>query len=171
MTKRQRIIELRNQGLTRREIAQALGCTQNALNQQMKSLLADGRLEPLPQEEIKRRHYEAVGGLDAVQIAEARQLRDEGLSFVEIGSKFGVCDDTVAKKIGRGKRITPLQQQLIALRLEGLTVDEIASKLGKARGTVGVLLARLVQRGLIKTKKWDDKWQHKRATASPGPTK
>ena len=166
MNKKDQIVELRNQGLTRKEITKALGIDRDALNYHMKALFAEGRLDHLSEKEIERRRQEAVPYVlsDEQQIAEARRLRDEGLSFPEIGLKFGVCAASVCRRIGKGQRITPLQQQLIKLRLAGLTVDEIAARLGKKRGTVGVILARLVHRGIIE-RKGEDNYAARRASA------
>jgi len=146
-----RIIEFRKQGLTRKQIADALEVSQNTLNQRLKLMFSKGLINHLPQEEIKRRSQEVHSVMnDEESIHQAKTLRSEGLSIKEIATHFSVSDATILKKIGKsGRRITPLQQQLIELRLRGLTVDEIAAESGKARGTVGVLLARLVKRGLM----------------------
>lgn len=46
-------------------------------------------------------------------------------------------------------RVTPLQQQLIRLHGKGLSYNAIAAQVGKPTGTVSVILARLVKRGLL----------------------
>lgn len=159
----ERIIEFRKQGLTRKQIAEALGINQNTLNKRLKLMFKKGLINHLPKQEVKKRSQKANSVMNNEEIIQAKILRSEGLSLQEIATKFNVSEGTISNKVGSSRRITPLQQQLIELRLKGLTVDEVANELGKPRGTVGVILARLVKRGLLPSRKGCDPFAAKRA--------
>lgn len=145
--RRQQIIELRNQGKTRIQIAAQLGISKDLVGAYLHGLLKAGLIEPLSKQESKNRNMRRV--TQKVDVREARQMRLDGKSFAEIAKHCGVSTYTLKKVIGQSKRITPLQQQLIELRLQGKTYKEIADHLGRPEGTVAVILSRLVKKGLL----------------------
>jgi transposase len=87
--------------------------------------------------------------LGAIDVAEAKRLRTAGQSYREIGRRYGVSGPTISKLIGSTVRITPIQRQLIHLHCRALSYDSIAARLSKPEGTVAVMLARLVRKGLL----------------------
>jgi DNA-binding CsgD family transcriptional regulator len=145
-TRSHRIIALRKNGMTRRQIANHLGISENAVGSLLHHLLRKGIIAPIPPHEARRRQQRAVKKVD---VEKARRLRRAGESYGKIGRRFGVSGPTIAKVIGTSTRITPLQRKLIRLHRQGLSYNAIAAKLGKPEGTVAVVLARLVRRGLL----------------------
>ena len=84
-----------------------------------------------------------------VNVRAALRLRLAGFSYKAIGKRFGVSGFTVTRLIGSTVRVTPLQRQLIGLHSRGLTYNAIAVQVRKPEGTVSVVLARLVRKGLL----------------------
>jgi DNA-binding CsgD family transcriptional regulator len=127
-------------------MASRLGISLDLVGSYLHQLLKKGVIIPISPNEAQRRQQRAGKKVD---VAEARRLRLMGHSYREIGSRYGVSGPTVLKLIGSTVRITPIQRQLMALRRQGLSYDEIAGRTGRPSGTVAVLLARLVKKGLL----------------------
>jgi len=145
-TTRQQIIALRQKELTRRQMAARLGVSLDLVGGYLHQLLKKGIIAPIAPKESRRRRWAAAPKVD---VQAARRMRLAGKSYREIGQRFGVSGPTIAKLIGSTVRITPIQRRLIALRLQGLSYRAIAARLKKPEGTVSVVLARLVRRGLL----------------------
>ena len=145
-TRSQTIIALRQKGLTRRQIAARLGISKNLVGVYVHYLLQKNIMEPISLKEADRRRPRKSANVD---VAEARCLRQAGISYKEIGKRYGVPGPTISKLIGSTVRITPIQQRLIRLHRQGLSYNAIAAKVGKPEGTVAVLLSRLVKKGLL----------------------
>lgn len=146
LTRTRRIITLRNKGLSRRQIADRLGITENLVGVYLHRLLRKGTIKPISPHEADRRRQRKSA---QVNVAKARRLRQAGMSFKEIGERYGVSGPTISKLIGSSARITPIQQQLIHLHRQGLSYDAIAAEMRKPEGTVAVLVSRLVGKGLL----------------------
>ena len=143
--RRRQIIQLRKKGLTRKQIAAQLGISRELVGGYLHQLLKDGSVVPISFEEgIQRRTV-----THKVNVRLAKAMRLGGHSYNAIGEHFGVSGATIEKLIGRSVRITRIQRELIELRSRGLTYEEIADFTGKPEGTVAVILARLVKKGLI----------------------
>jgi transposase len=149
-TLRQRIINLRQQGLSRRQMASRLGISLDLVHSYLFHLLKRGIITPISPKEAQRRQRRAGNKVD---VAEARRLRRVGESYREIGERYGVSGPTIRKLIGLPVRITPIQRRLIALHRRGLSYDSIAAKQRKPEGTVAVMLARLVRRGVLSARR------------------
>jgi DNA-binding CsgD family transcriptional regulator len=145
-TQRQQIIALRNKGMTRKQMAIRLGISENAVGSFLHQLLKNGVITPISPQEARRRQQRAVKKVD---VDEARRLRRAGWSYNEIAMRYGVSGPTISKLLGSTLRITPLQRQLIRLHSRGLTYNAIAAKVDRPEGTVAVVLARLVRKGLL----------------------
>jgi transposase len=145
-SRRQQIIHLRKQGLSRRQMASRLGISLDLVGSYLHQLLKKGIITPISPKEARRRQHRA---LKKVDVDEATRLRMAGASYREIGEHFGVSGPTITKVIGSTLRITPLQQRLIRLHLQGLSYHAIAVRVRKPEGTVAVVLARLVRTGLL----------------------
>jgi transposase len=146
LERRTQIIALRNQGMTRRQIAAHLGISQDLVGGYLHQLIRDGILPPVSKgESLQRRTVKRR----KVDVSTARQMRSQGQSYQKIGEHFGVSAPTIKKLIGPSARITPLQRQLIGLRSQGLSYEQIAAQTGKPAGTVAVILSRLVKKGVI----------------------
>ena len=145
LQRRQQIIDLRNQGMTRQQIADQLGITKSLVGTYLHQLIREGIVEPISKQEANRRR--SVDHKVDTQVA--KQMRVDGRSYREIAEHFGVSASKIYKLIGRSDRITPIQRQLISLRSQGLTYKEIAIHVGKPAGTIGVMISRLVRKGLI----------------------
>jgi DNA-binding NarL/FixJ family response regulator len=146
-TRRQQIIALRKQGLSRRQIAGCLGISLDLVHSYLFHLLKRGIITPISPKEARRRQKRAGNKVD---VAEARRLRRAGESYREIGERYGASGPTIRKLIGLPVRITPIQRQLIRLHRRGLSYNAIAAQVRKPEGTVAVMLARLVRRGLLR---------------------
>ena len=146
LTRRQQIIALRKQGLSRRQMAAHLGISLDLVHSYIYQLLKNSIIAPIAKRERRRRQQWAAKKVD---VRAARRLRKEGKSFKEIGKHFGVSGFTVARVIGSTARVTPIQRRLILLHGKGLTYEAIAARVGKPTGTVSVILARLVKKGLL----------------------
>jgi transposase len=146
LDRRMQIIALRNQGMTRRQIAAELGISMDQVGSYLHQLIRDGIVSPVSKQEsyerlrVKRRK---------VDIPTARQMRSQGQSYEKIAQHFGVSASTIGKLLGPSPRITPLQRQLIDLRSQGLSYEQIAAQTDKPAGTVAVMLSRLVRKGVI----------------------
>jgi DNA-binding CsgD family transcriptional regulator len=145
-TRSQRIITLRKNGMTRKQMANRLGISENAVGSFLHQLLRSGVIAPIPPQVARQRQQRAVKKVD---VEKARRLRRAGKSYKEIAMRFGVSGPTVSKAIGKSTRITPLQRQLCCLHRQGLTYTAIAARVRKPEGTVAVVLARLVKKGLL----------------------
>jgi DNA-binding CsgD family transcriptional regulator len=145
-TRRKQIIALRKKGLSRRQMANHLRISENAVGSFLHQLLKKGVIAPISPQEARRRQRRACNKVD---VGEAKRLRRAGKSYKEIARRYGVSGPTVSKAIGKSTRITPLQRQLIRLHSKGLSYNAIAAQLGKPEGTVAVHLARLVKKGLL----------------------
>jgi len=146
LTRSQRITALRKQGLSRRKIASRLGISLDLVGSHLHRFLKKGVIPPISPQEARRRQQRAVKKVD---VEKARRLRMAGKSYKEIARRFNVSGPTVSKVIGKSTRITPLQQMLMRLHRQGLSYNAIAAQVGKPEGTVAVILARLVRRGLL----------------------
>jgi transposase len=145
-TPRQQIINLRQQGLSRRQMASRLGIALDLVHSYLFHLLKRGIIKPISPQDARRRRQRVSNKID---VPEARRLRMRGESYREIGQRYGVSGPTISKLIGSTVRITPLQRQLMALHRQGLSYNAIAARVSKPEGTVAVMLARLVRRGLL----------------------
>jgi transposase len=145
-TRTQRITAFRRRGLTRPQIADRLGISENLLGVYLHALLQKGVIAPITPKECRRRQRTAS---NKVNVRAARQMRLAGKSYRDIGRHYRVSAFTVAKVIGSTLRITQTQRQLISLHRQGLTYQAIAAQVGKPTGTVAVVLARLVRKGLL----------------------
>src|SRR5260370_11512852 len=143
--RRQQIIDLRNQERTVRQIAEQLGISTNLVSSYIHSLIRKGIIEPISKQESNRRQTVT----HRVDVVAARQMRLDGKSYREIGEHYDVSGPTIKKLIGGSVRITPIQQQVISLRTQGLSYREMPSHLGKTVGTIAVIVSRLVKKGLI----------------------
>jgi transposase len=144
--RRQQIIDLRNQGMTRRQIASHLGISKDLVGSYLHQLIREGIVAPISRQQSLIRRKTAANKVD---VQAARQMRMDGKSYNEIAKHYGVSGPTIQKMIGSGGRITQIQRRLIDLRLQGLSYAEIAAQVGKPPGTVAVILSRLVKKGLI----------------------
>jgi len=146
LTRTQRIIAFRKKGMTRRQIAVRLGISTNLVGVYIHHLLRRKIIKLISRNEADRRRQRKSAQVDVIK---ARRLRQAGQSYRVIGERFGVSGPTVSKLIGLTVRITPLQRQLTCLHRRGLTYSAIAAKVRKPEGTVAVVLARLVRKGLL----------------------
>jgi DNA-binding NarL/FixJ family response regulator len=146
MSRTQQIIALRTTGLTRRQIADHLGISKNLAGVYIHHLLRKSIIPPISEQEARQRRPRASAQVD---LAEAKRLRTAGESYRVIGRRYGVSGPTISALIGSTVRITPIQRQLMALHRQGLSYNAIAAKLKKSEGTVAVVVARLVRRGLL----------------------
>ena len=150
LKRRQEIIGLRNQGMTRQEMADQLGISKNLIGGYLHQLIHEGIIEPYSKKESSKRNRRNRRVRANVDVAEAKKMRDAGKSYNEIAEYYGVSGPTIEKLIGSTVRITPIQRQIIDLRSQHLTYGEIAAHLGKPEGTVAVMISRLIKKGLVK---------------------
>jgi len=143
---RQGIIALRQKGLTRRQMAARLGVSLDLVGGYLHQLLKKGIIAPIAPEESLRRRWATANKVD---VQAAQRMRLAGKSYKEIGQRFGVSGPTISRLIGSTVRVTPIQRRLIHLHSQGLSYDTIAAKMRKPEGTVSVVLARLVKKGLL----------------------
>jgi DNA-binding NarL/FixJ family response regulator len=147
-----KIIKLRKEGKTRREIAVELSISRDLVNSYLFKLLQDNKISKISKEEaIQRRRIKRK----AVDVPLAKILRAKGWSFTKIGNYFGVSDQVAEMAMGVkiAKRVTPLQQQVIKLHQNNLTLKEIADNMGRPVGTISVVVSRLVKKGLLPRRK------------------
>lgn len=137
----QQLIELHEQGLNDREIADRLGTDRNTVSRYRRRL----RLKPissiffLTRKTKNRRSYSRVKFTDQQLI----YLHGNGLRDVEIAEKLDANRGSVRyhrKKLGlKAHRLSQrfTDQQLIELHMKGLSDREICEKLGAPYGTIG----------------------------------
>lgn len=146
----QKLIELREQGKTIKEIANELILSISYTNELIGKLIKKGLIRKLSKEEIQKRKPDTTIKVDINKIIE---LRENGNSFNTIAKIIGVSANLITKRLKPYKIKNPIfnrREKLIELREQGKTRKEIANELKISTDHVNALLGYLIKKRIIK---------------------
>jgi DNA-binding CsgD family transcriptional regulator len=152
-----KIIELRNQGFTKRKIANKLQTSMNYVNATMARLIKQGDVKPISQKEAINRQKQSV--------AERQSKRTDPKIILDLGLK-GLSANEIADKLNenvnyvrqittglRGKKAEEFRKRVLEVYPTGKPYEEMCKILNCSQGHLGVTVNRLVKKGLLKNRK------------------
>jgi DNA-binding CsgD family transcriptional regulator len=151
LDRQRKIKELREQGFSQREIAAMLGITTDLVAGYQHGMLQRGEIRRFTREEAGQRRaaiFLRTGRRPVVDQGLVQRLWDSGLPKTEIARRLGVSVGFVRPNTAL-RRLTRRQQQIVRLRGAGLSQAQIADILHLKASTVGVVVSRLIQEGIV----------------------
>lgn len=145
-----KIIELRAEGLTIREIAAELNISINSLNMALTRLRKSGRVPRIDkQEEVRRQLASKIRKRANPQII--LDLYNQGLSQSNVAKQLNQKTAYVHEIVKnlRTQKAATLKTWVIELYDSGKTYKEMAQITGRSMGYLGVIVYKLVKKGII----------------------
>lgn len=149
--RRKKIVELRNKGLSARQIAAELQIDYNVLSATLADMRKKGYVPYVEKNEAVKRQKASrnIGHIDPDVII---KLKDDGWTQEQIAEKTKEPFNFVANilKGRRSQKTEEFRLKVIELYKLNFTYEEMAKELNSSVGHLGITVRRLVQKGRLK---------------------